>query len=92
MRLRTTLILLLVFLGLAGYVYFVELDRAAQEAKKKTLFDLEQDKVTSVTLTYPDRKIVVKKIDGKWRIVEPIDDLADESAAVSYTHLTLPTN
>jgi hypothetical protein len=80
MRLRNTFILALIFAGLAAFLYFVEFERAAEEAKKKTLFDLDGDKVTGVTLTYPDRKIVVKKADGKWRLAEPIEDLADETA------------
>lgn len=80
MRLRNTLILALIFAGLAAFLYFVEFERAAEEAKKKTLFEFDRDKVAAVTLTYPDRKIVVRKVDGKWRLVEPLEDLADETA------------
>jgi hypothetical protein len=78
MRLRNTLLLALIFAGLAGYLYFVEVDKAAEEAKKKTLFEIETEAVTGVTLVYPDRTIEVKKSDGKWRLTQPVDDLADE--------------
>jgi hypothetical protein len=78
MRLRNTLILALLFAGLAGYLYFIEIDKAAQEAKKKTLFDIDTEAVTALTLVYPDRTIAVKKVDDKWRMTQPIEDLADE--------------
>jgi hypothetical protein len=78
MRLRNTLLLALIFAGLAGYLYFVEVDKAAEEAKKKTLFEIDTEAVTAVTLVYPDRTIEAKKSDGKWRLTKPVDDLADE--------------
>lgn len=78
MRLRNTLILALIFAGLAGYIYFVEIDKAAEEAKKKTLFTFDTEAVTAVALVYPDRTIEVKRADGKWRLTQPVDDLADE--------------
>jgi len=79
MRFRTTIILALVLAGLGAYLYFVELERVAEEAKKKTLFEFKTEDATGITLTYPDRKIVVKLSDGKWRLTEPVQDLADES-------------
>ena len=41
MRFRTTLILLLLLIGLGAYVYLVEYPKAEQEAKKKTLFEFK---------------------------------------------------
>lgn len=78
MRLRNTLLLALIFAALAGYLYFVEIDKAAEEAKKKTLFTFDTEAVIGVTLVYPDRTIEVKRSDGKWRLTQPVDDLADE--------------
>ncbi|MBI4519108.1 MAG: DUF4340 domain-containing protein [Deltaproteobacteria bacterium] len=81
MRFRTTLILLLVALGLGAYVYFVEFQKAEQEAQKKTLFEFKSDEVVQVTLTYADRIIELKQADGGWRLVQPLDTAADDTAA-----------
>jgi hypothetical protein len=77
MRFRTTILLLLVLVGLGAYVYFVEYPKAEQEAKKKTLFEFKADDATQVTLDYGDHKIVLKKSGNDWRITEPIDAPAD---------------
>lgn len=77
MRFRTTILLILVLVGLGAYVYFVEYPKAEQEAKKKTLFELKADDATEVTLDYGDRKIVLKKSGNDWRISEPLDTPAD---------------
>jgi len=83
MRLRNTLILAVVFLALGAYVYFVELQKAADEAKKKTLVTFDTDQVTSVTLTYPDREIVLSKTDSGWRLSKPVDAPADETTVTN---------
>ena len=77
MRLRTTIVLILVLAGLGAYVYFVEYPKAEQEAKKKTLFELKADDVTQLTLDYGDHKIVLKKTGNDWRLTEPLDAPAD---------------
>ncbi|MBI1813553.1 MAG: DUF4340 domain-containing protein [Deltaproteobacteria bacterium] len=81
MRFRTTLILLLVAAGLGAYVYFVEFEKAAQEAKKKTVFEFKADDATAVSLTYFDHAIELTKSDAGWRITKPIDVAADDTAA-----------
>ncbi|HUI27566.1 MAG TPA: DUF4340 domain-containing protein [Candidatus Kryptonia bacterium] len=80
MRFRSTLILLVIALGLGAYVYFVEFQKAAQEAKKKTLFEFKADDAIDVTLTYPDREINAHKGDSGWRLTKPIDSAADDTA------------
>jgi Domain of unknown function (DUF4340) len=80
MRFRTTLILLIIAVGLGAYIYFVELPKATQEAKKKNLLDFTADNVTEVTLTYPDRTIVLDKKDDKWRLTKPLDAAADDTS------------
>ena len=81
MRLRTTVILIILLLGLGAYVYWVELPKAEQEAKKKTLFDFTAANVTEVDLTYADREIVLKKPGEEWRLAKPIDSPADQTTA-----------
>ncbi|HVN88137.1 MAG TPA: DUF4340 domain-containing protein [Candidatus Binatia bacterium] len=80
MRFRSTLIFLIVALGLGAYVYFVEFKKAAEESKKKTLFQFTADDVTDVTLTYDDRQIAAHKGDSGWRLTKPIDTAADDTA------------
>ncbi len=77
MRFRNTLILLIVLLGLGGYVYFVEYPAAVKEEKKETVLQFDPDAVTAVSLTYPDRKIVVEKANGAWSLSEPVKAKAD---------------
>src|SRR5262245_25643967 len=77
MRLRSTIVLLLLLIGLGAYVYWVEVPQAEQEAKKKTLFEFKADDVTEVSLDYSDHEIVVRKSGDKWGIVKPIEAAAD---------------
>ena len=80
MRLRTTLILLVVLLGLGTYVYWIELPQAEQEAKKKTLFELKTDEAVGVSLEYQDHSIELTKTGDSWRLTKPMDVTADSVA------------
>lgn len=77
MRVRTTLVLAAILAGLLAYVFYVEEPRRAEEGRRKTLLTVTTDEVTGVTLTYADREIVLKKSEGTWRLVAPIDAPAD---------------
>jgi len=78
MRLRNTLILALLLIGLGAYLYFVESKQIEKEAKKEKLVDLDADDVTAITLTYPDREIALSKTDAGWRMTKPVDAAADD--------------
>ena len=85
MRFRSTLVLLVVFAALGGYVYFAEYrghnEREQQEASKKKLFPTPLKDVTGLSLMFPDHKIsAVKKDDKHWEFTEPqgIDADSDE--------------
>ena len=80
MRFRSTLFLLLLLLGLAAYVYWVEVPKSQEEAKKKTLIEFNADDATEVSLVYSDREIVVKKTGADWRLTKPVDAPADATA------------
>ena len=77
MRFRSTLVLVLLLLGLGAYVYWVEYPKAQQEEKKKTLFEFKPDDATEVSLVYPDREITLKKSGEDWRLTKPMDVAAD---------------
>ncbi len=80
MKFRKTLIFAVIFLALGAYVYFVELERARKEAQKELLVRFDKDQVEEVLLTYPDRKIRLKKnTAGQWTITEPLKTEADET-------------
>ena len=79
MRLRNTLILALLLIGLGAYLYFVESKQIAEEGKKEKLLDVSADDVTAVSLVYPDREIALEKTDGGWRMTKPVAAAADDS-------------
>ncbi len=80
MRLRTTLILFAVLLGLGAYVYWIELPHAEQESKKKNLFDFKVDDVSHLDLIYADREISLDRSGETWHITKPLDAKADPVA------------
>lgn len=83
MRFRTTLILAAVFAGLLAYAFLVEEPKRVEEGKKKTLLSVQSDDVTGVTLAFADREIVLKKVDGTWRLTAPVDAPADTVAVTN---------
>jgi hypothetical protein len=80
MKFRNTFAIAVLFLALAGYLYFVEKPRNQQEAEQKKLLRFKPDDVSEVTLTYPDKQIVVKKTGAGWRLLKPIEAGADQAA------------
>ncbi len=77
MRFRSTLVLILILLGLGAYVYWVEVPKSQEEAKKKTIFEFKPEDVTEVTLVYADHELALKKSGDDWRLTKPLDAAAD---------------
>lgn len=86
MRFRSTIVLLLLFLGLGAYVYWVEVPKAQLEAQKKTLFKFKPGEATQVSLVYADRAIVLKKSGGDWQVIKPLDAPADQTTVKNLLH------
>jgi hypothetical protein len=83
-RPRNTLLLLLVLLGLGGYLYWVELPGQEREAESKKLVSLKKDTVTGMTLTYPDHTIALEKnAEGHWRLTQPVAADADDAVVTN---------
>jgi hypothetical protein len=81
MRFRNTVAIAILFVALGAYLWFVERGKMAAESQKKTLLAaIDKDKVTRVTLEYPERRIVVQKTGSGWRLQEPLDAEADRTA------------
>ena len=80
---RSTFVLLLVLLGLVGYIYFYEMKRPASSdtaEQKQKVFAVEADKIEEVVVKAASgERTVLRKAGDAWRIVEPLDVKADES-------------
>jgi hypothetical protein len=96
MRFKGTLILLLVFAALGGYVYFTDFyqkeERQKQEEAKKRLFGGEAKDVEEITLEYEGRTITATRKDEKtWEITNPSGLEADsdtwEQLATSFVEI-----
>ncbi len=72
------------FVGLGAFVYFYEIEggkkreEAAEQAKK--LFQFDKEEVKSISLDRESGSIILKKENGGWKLVAPIQAKADETA------------
>ncbi len=84
--LTSTVALLVVLGGLAGYIYFVDSERPAggPEAKDK-VFSVEADKIQELRVTSGGETTVLRKADGAWTMVEPVKAEVDQTAVSSLT-------
>jgi hypothetical protein len=89
-RLRSTIALFVVLVGLGAYVYFVtwkQPDSSDAISKQEKVFaSLEADKIEELKVKAEkgDTTTVVKK-DGAWQLTEPIATTAEESEISSMT-------
>ncbi len=72
--------LFLLVAALGAYIYKVEVPKAREEATKAKLLTASPDDVTAITLAFPDREVALRKQDGEWRLVKPIEARADDAA------------
>ena len=82
-RTGSTLILLVVALGLGGYLYFVESERPIpDENAKKKVFAYDSAKITQVQIKSSGGEITSlrKGANDTWTIVQPADAPADRNA------------
>jgi hypothetical protein len=73
-----------VLLALSAYVYFVEIRGGEKEKKNKEesekVLVFEKDQVVGLVLTHGGERIRLQKLQGKWRIVEPVPTAPDADA------------
>ncbi len=84
--LRSTLVLLLIALGLGAYIYFVESDRppGGTPEPRDTVFDFESDDITRLSVTAESGDhTVLEKTDNRWRLVEPFAGAVDVTEVVA---------
>jgi Domain of unknown function (DUF4340) len=81
MRLRNTLIALVVLLIVGGYAFVMRF-YSKPIATTKTVLKLKPKQIARVDLKYPDRELVIeRKPGGPWMIVKPIAVQADQTTA-----------
>ena len=84
--LRSTLVLLVVAIGLGAYIYFVERHRdpASTPAPNEKLFTFDADDLTELQVRAEDGTVTeLRQDDGAWRVVAPVETAADDVAATS---------
>jgi hypothetical protein len=77
MKIKTTLILFAVFLGMLVFVYFFEIKGKGEEETKK-LVDFPSDEVQKIVFKTKNETITFSKDDEDWLITEPLEAKADK--------------
>ena len=85
--LRSTIVLLVVLGGLVGYIYYLNRDGATDgDAKEKAFAAVTAEDIEEVQIRSADGETSrAQKTDGTWRLVEPVQAVADESELTSIT-------
>ena len=86
--LRSTLVLLVVALGLGAYVYFVESDRppGGTPEPQDRAFSFASDDITRLAVTATNgERTVLEKTDNRWQLAEPIAGAVDVTEVVGLT-------
>jgi hypothetical protein len=87
--LRSTLVLVVVFLGLLGYLYFVQSKKPAtadSAEQKPKVFAVEADKIEGLQIKLASGETTtLKKTSSGWSIVEPAEAAADQTEASNIT-------
>jgi hypothetical protein len=86
MKLKHTLWLFLLAVGLGCYVWFVDRKMPTTkeaEDKKGRLFEIDRDKITAINIKTPEAKIDLKRDGANWRVEAPVKDRADSGTMSS---------
>ncbi|MBM3276709.1 MAG: DUF4340 domain-containing protein [Candidatus Handelsmanbacteria bacterium] len=88
MRLKTNLIIGIIFSVLAAFVYFYEIrggeERKAEADKAKELADFAESEVRRLTIDRIDTLIVLEKVQDRWWLKAPVECEADQEAVDRY--------
>jgi len=80
MRLRNTIIVLILFAIVGGYAFVV--GRYSEPENTRKLLEVKSADIAKIELRYPDRDIVLERDKGgPWRLVKPIGADADQGQA-----------
>jgi hypothetical protein len=88
MRLKTNLVIGVLFAALAAFVYFYEIrggeERRAESDKAKKLADFSESEVRRLTIDRIDTLVVIEKAQDRWIITSPVPCEADQEAVDRY--------
>ena len=83
---KTTLFLVLLALGLGGYVYFNEIHSPPPEetetTAEETLLTFDHNEVQQITLDREEETLTLIRSNEGWEMIEPEEAVAEESAIV----------
>src|SRR5438874_7907708 len=82
MRFRTTLVLFALTAALVVFIKFYETKRPnTEEANRRAqnVINFERDKIDGVVIQNGEERIELKRAEKKWRLEQPVKDLADGS-------------
>ncbi len=80
MRLRNTIIVLILFAIVGGYAFVVS--HYSQTEAQQKLLTVKADDIAKIELRYSDRDIVLERDKGKpWRLAKPVGADADQTQA-----------
>ena len=83
MKLRNTIILLLIAAGVYCYMRYYETNQpTTQEAEDigGHVVQMDGDKIDGITITNNETKIALRKRNNEWQMDEPVKDRADQAA------------
>ncbi len=80
MRLRNTIIVLVLFAIVGGYAFIV--GRYSTTEAERKLLEVKQDDIAKIELRYSDRDIVLQRDKGRpWQLLKPVGADADQTQA-----------
>lgn len=83
---KSTLVLLLVLVGLVAYIQYGDPGSSTDDDREQAFGELEADSIQEVAITSASgERSVVRKTDGTWNLVEPVQTRADETEMTSIT-------
>jgi len=77
-KLKTTLILFVVFIAVFAFVYFFEIKGKGEEETDDMLVDLTSEDVQKIEFKKEDETIVFERDEEDWLITEPLEAKADK--------------
>lgn len=75
MKFKGTIILLVIFILLGGYVLFF--NKKGEKHKSSKLFDLKDKNIVEIEMSLSKKDIILKKVNKRWEIYKPIETSAD---------------
>ncbi len=83
MSFRTTIVLIVIFLILVGFLYFdkqMMRKKEDRELESKQIYTVNEDELKSITLMKKgEEEIVIERTEGEWRLVRPVQARCDQS-------------